>query len=323
MENSSTHLVLAFYLFTDIPNPKTEVTRFQKFLKELDIKGRIYINEKGINAQMSILREDAQTFNNWFFNDVKYQNVDIKVQDHSEHSFPKLTIKYRKQLAAMDRDFDLTKSGVHISSSQWLKMIEEKDENTLILDVRNDYEWEVGHFEGAKKPMFKTFREFPSYLEKLKKTHNPAKTKIMMYCTGGIRCEMYSCIFKDEGFEKIYQLEGGVIKYGKEQGSKYWKGKVFVFDDRLVVPISSKESSETISHCIHCNKKSDLYYNCANMECNNLFLSCIECVTDLKGCCCKKCTSQPRLRVFNPSTKPRPYRKLSQEEKLRVVSSFQ
>lgn len=309
------YLVLAFYILTKIDEPKREVKRFYRFLESVDALGRIYINEDGINAQMSISKEDAPVFYDWLKADSRYAGTEIKIHHYPEHAFPKLTVKYREQLAAMDKDFDLSKGGKHASSEEWAKMIEERDENTIILDVRNDYEWDVGHFEGTERPTFETFREFPKYVEDLAKSRDPKKTKVLMYCTGGIRCELYSCLFKDEGFDEVYQLDGGVIKYGQEQGNKHWKGKLFVFDDRLVVPISEEAEAETISQCKFCNTPIDVYYNCANMDCNDLFLSCLECATKMVGCCSEECTQAPRVRAFEPKENPKPFRKLPFEEK--------
>lgn len=316
MEN--TYLVLAFYIFTSIEEPQREVKRWKRFLGELDATGRIYINEEGINAQMSIAKADASSFYEWFLEDSRFKETDIKVHHHSEQVFAKLTIKYRKQLVAMDKEYDLSQGGKHLSSEEWAKMLEERDENTLILDVRNHYEWDVGHFEGTERPDFETFREFPQYAEDLGKTRDPKKTRVMMYCTGGIRCELYSCLLKDQGFDEVYQLDGGVIKYGLEQGNKHWKGKLFVFDDRLVVPISSQEEGETISVCKQCNTKVDVYYNCANMDCNELFLSCLDCATEKLGCCCDACVQAPRRRKFEPKEHPKPFRKLPFEEKAKM-----
>lgn len=312
------YLVIAFYVFTKIDEPRYEVKNWKRFLKEKNALGRIYINEEGINAQMSISKEEAAAFYEWFLGDERYKETEIKVHNSSEHAFPKLTIKYREQLVAMDRAFDLEKGGEHLSSDDWAKMIEERDENTLILDVRNDYEWEVGHFEGTEKPEFETFREFPEYAEELGKTRDVKKTKVMMYCTGGIRCELYSCLLKDQGFDEVYQLDGGVIKYGLEKGNKHWKGNLFVFDDRLVVPICDKEKSEVISHCFLCNAKVDTYYNCANMDCNQLFISCKPCVEKMKGCCKSSCIEAPRVRPFQASDHPKPFRKLPFEEKVKL-----
>lgn len=312
------YLVLAFYVFTPIEESHLEIKRWKKFLKEMGAMGRIYINEEGINAQMSICSENASKFYDWFLGDERYKGTNIKIHTNKEQAFAKMTIKYRKQLVAMDRDYDLSRGGAHVSSEKWAQMIEERDEDTLILDVRNDYEWEVGHFEGAEKPSFETFREFPKYAEELGKIRNPEKTKVMMYCTGGIRCELYSCLLKDQGFENVYQLKGGVIQYGLDKGNKHWKGNLFVFDDRLVVSITDKEKSEVISHCNHCQAKIDTYYNCANMDCNGLFISCLDCARKMKGCCSDQCIEAPRRRPFEATENPKPFRKLPHDEKIKL-----
>ncbi|NGX51259.1 MAG: Thiosulfate sulfurtransferase GlpE [Chlamydiae bacterium] len=316
-------LVLAFYLFTPIEEPKQEVKRFHKFFAPLDATGRIYISEKGINGQMSISKSDAPAFYEWFLGDPRFKETDIKVHHHTEQAFSKMTIKVREQLVAMGEEVDLSKGGARLSAKEWAEMIKERDEDTLILDVRNHYEWEVGHFEGSEKPEFETFSEFPEYAKKLGKTRDTKKTKVMMYCTGGIRCELYSCLLKDQGFDEVFQLDGGVIKYGLEEGTNQWRGKLFVFDDRLVVPINEEEETETISSCTQCECKCDLYYNCANMECNALFLSCLECAKKMMGCCSDRCIEAPRRREFVPREHPKPFRKLPFEEKIKAVSSSQ
>lgn len=270
---------------------------------------------------MSLFKQQAQTFYDWFLSDSRFKETEIKVHPHTEQAFPKLTVKYRDQLVAMDAAYDFEKAGKHVSSDEWAKMIEERDENTLILDVRNDYEWEVGHFEGTEKPDFKTFREFPQYAENLKEKRDPQKTKVMMYCTGGIRCELYSSLLKEKGFDEVYQLSGGVIKYGLEKGAKHWKGKLFVFDDRLVVPISEEEPTETIGACNHCKTSVDTYYNCANMDCNELFISCLDCAQEMLGCCSSPCTESPRRREFVAQKHPKPFRKLPFAEKGKLRST--
>ena len=118
---------------------------------------------------------------------------------------------------------------------------------TLILDVRNDYEWKIGRFEGSELPPLETFREFPAYAKKLKEERDPKTTSVMMYCTGGIRCEFFSALMKKEGFEKVVQLDGGVIHYGLKEGSDHWEGKLFVFDDRLAVPMGEKVGRSAIA----------------------------------------------------------------------------
>jgi UPF0176 protein len=212
-----------------------------------------------------------------------------------------MTVKYRRQLVAIDWELDFAQRGHPVSPTTWKEMLENRDPDTILLDVRNDYEWKVGHFEGAQLPKLKNFREFPDYARQLKEGCDPANSTVMMYCTGGIRCEFYSVVLKQEGFEKVYQLDGGVVQYGLEKGSEHWKGKLFVFDDRLVIPIG--ESRDTISCCKYCETANDVYYNCANMDCNELFFCCIDCLRTHRGCCSDSCL-EGRVRPYKESSKP-------------------
>lgn len=304
------HCILAYYFFTPIDHPEEEVQKHYAFFQGKDVKGRIYISVEGINGQMSATLSYAEEYIEWLKSNPRFEKTSFKIHLHHEHVFPRLTIKVRPQLVAMDACIDIEMTGEHVSPSAWKKMLEEKDEETLLLDVRNDYEWELGHFEGAELPQLEQFREFPAFAKELKKQRDPVKTKVMMYCTGGIRCELYSALLKKEGFEHVFQLEGGVIQYGLEEGSKHWKGKLFVFDDRLSIPISEKEEAEIISTCRHCGAKTDLYFNCANMDCNDLFLSCHKCAEKLQGCCGSPCQSSPRTRPFVKVDRPKPFRRM-------------
>ncbi len=312
--DSKMYRVLAFYAFVEVESPKEIVRRFLAFFKQKDVKSRIYISEEGINGQMSIHKDALGLFTQWIKSIPCFSKIDIKAHDYHTHAFAKCSVKYRDQLVALDRKVNLSQMGEHLSPAKWQKMLEEKDESTILIDVRNSYESKVGHFKGALQPDLETFREFPSYIQELKAKLDPKKTKVMMYCTGGIRCELYSSLMKEEGFNEVYQLDGGVIKYGLEQGNKHWEGNLFVFDDRLVVPISSEEN-EIISSCHFCDQKTDVYYNCANMDCNDLFVACKSCIEREEGCCSKACFEKGRRREFDSSKMPTPYRKLSQEEK--------
>ncbi len=313
------YIVFAFYHFLTPPesieDPQKLIKDHKKFFEGKDVKGRIYINEEGINGQMSIHEKDAESYVGWLHTFPFFKDVEFKVHLHPEHAFAKLTVKYRKQLVALDTKVDLRLAGEHLCSEKWSEMIKEKNDNTILIDVRNNYEWKVGHFEGALLPDLENFRDFGEYIEHLKKIYDAKNTKVMMYCTGGIRCELYSALMKEKGFDTIYQLQGGVIKYGIEEGIKHWKGKLFVFDDRMVVPIS-KDQVEPISYCYKCDKKADTYHNCANMDCNALFISCEDCVDKLSGCCCETCMDAPRVRAFNRSANPKPFRKLPYDQKL-------
>jgi len=312
--------VLAFYGLIEIANPHEEVRAHQAFFQSHDLKSRIYISEQGINGQMSGLIAHAKEYMAWLQKDPRFAKISFKIHPHFEHAFPKATIKYRSQLVAMDQEVDLTQRGEHISCEKWKEMLHNRDENTLVLDVRNAYEWTVGHFAGARLPSLESFRQFPAYAKELKETHSPKTTKVFMYCTGGIRCEFYSAVMKQEGFEQVYQLEGGVIQYGLEQGQDQWEGKLFVFDDRLVVPIS-EESAPAISRCRCCQSAEDTYYNCANMDCNDLFICCAKCLQEKSGCCSPACQNAPRIRPIQLGSS-KPFRKWDHAEKMRMQSQI-
>lgn len=301
--------VLAYYSVEPLKDPHEEIRLHKEFLKDRDFKGRIYISEQGINGQSSGRAGDAGEYMIWMKE--RFQKMPFKIHGSSEHAFPKMTIKYRRQLVAIDCPVDFSQTGEHVSPTIWKKMLEEEDSETIVLDVRNDYEWKIGHFKGAELPRLETFRQFPAYAKKLKEEKDPQKTRVMMYCTGGIRCEFFSALMKQEGFENVYQLDGGVINYGLKEGGEQWEGKLFVFDDRLAVPMGE---GEPISSCVHCKIPNDVYHNCANMDCNALFLSCSNCLKDHRGCCCEACESAPRIRPYQENGKP--FRKWDYQEKM-------
>jgi len=314
MTHKDTHWILAYYLFTPIDDPQGEVSLHQAFLAEKDVSCRVYISEQGINGQLCAIREDAQLYIEWMQQRPEFKTVKFKIHPYHEHVFPRKTIKYRKQLVAIDTTVDLSNTGEHVPPKRWKEMLECTEDEKILIDVRNDYEWKVGRFANAELPPCETFRDFTTYADELKEKTDPKKTPIMMYCTGGIRCELYSAILKEKGFEKVYQLDGGVIGYGLEEGSTHWLGKLFVFDDRLAVPICDQESPK-IGICHHCGQTNDNYYNCANMDCNHLFLCCPDCLQEFAGCCGSDCMSAPRRRPFHEQNPHKPFRRWYHYEK--------
>lgn len=303
--------ILAYYFFCPIGDPHAEVARHKAFLADKDIRCRIYISHEGINGQMSASNEAGAAYMNWLKADLRFADVVFKKHAYHTHVFPRQTVKWREQLVAMDARVDMTQVGEHTPPSKFRAMLEERDEDVLLLDVRNRYEWEIGHFEGAELPALETFREFPTYAQQLKTERDPERIKVMMYCTGGIRCELFSALLKQEGFRNVFQLQGGVIQYGLEEGSAHFHGKLFVFDDRLSVPLAQDGEDEVISRCFFCKRASDLYYNCANAECNALFLSCLECAEERAGCCSTTCQGAPKVRPFAREERPVPFRRLA------------
>lgn len=294
--------VVAYYHFCPIENPKEEVELHQEFCQTLDMKGRIYISEEGINGQMSIADSDLETYATWLRERPYFKTMPLKIHSWHSHAFEKLKIKYRKQLVAIDCPVDMKKTAPHLSPKEWReKLDQEKD--FLLIDVRNDYETKVGTFAGAETPPCNTFREFKEYSETIDHTK-----PILMCCTGGIRCEVYSAYLKERGFETVYQLEGGIINYGLKEGGKHWLGKLFVFDDRMTVPITTEETP-VIGQCELCGTAADEYYNCANMDCNHLFLACPSCIDKQSGCCSKECESASRVRPRTDQNPHKPFRK--------------
>jgi len=305
---SKDHLffVLAYYHFIPIKDPHHLVAEHKAFLKGRDIKCRIYISDQGLNGQTSGYKDDIEDYMRWMHANPLFENMPFKIHTHHENVFPRQIVKFRKQLVALDEEVDLKNTGEHLSPERWKEMMKEEDK--VLLDVRNDYEWKVGRFEGAECPPCETFRDFKAYAEILKNKVDPKKTPVMMCCTGGIRCELYSALLKKEGFEKVYQLNGGIINYGLKEGSAHWLGKLFVFDDRLTVPIS-EEPAPIIGKCHHCGKENENYFNCANMDCNHLFLCCEECLKEFSGTCKNECQQAPRLRPYQHQNPHKPFRK--------------
>jgi len=315
------YVVLAYYGFTPIEDPHAEVKAHKEFFKDKDVSSRIYISEQGINGKMCAFHPDALAYMNWMQTKPSFEKIQFKLHSHHEHVFPRKTVKYRKQLVAIDREVDMSLTGEHVSPKRWKEMLN-SPEKPLLIDVRNDYEWKIGHFKGAELPQCENFREFNDYADNLKETVDLQKTPVMMYCTGGIRCELYSSILKEKGFEKVYQLDGGVINYGLQEGSDQWVGKLFVFDDRIAVPLSETPEEQTIiGKCKNCGTLNDTYYNCANIDCNALFLCCSNCVTELTGCCSIECQQGNRVRPYHVNEAHKPFRRWHVYEAEKKVNS--
>ncbi len=231
-----------------------------------------------------------------------FREIEFKAQPHYDHVFAKLTVKIRKELVALGCEVDMSLKGAYLSPTEWRKELDSEGDR-VVIDVRNDYEWKLGHFEGSEVWPCQTFKEFKDQVDALKERIDPEKTRVFMYCTGGIRCELFSSLLIEEGVKNVFQLHGGIINYGVQEKSKHWVGKLFVFDDRLSIPISEEEAP-VIASCLHCKKSCETYHNCANMDCNELFISCQECLKKMLGCCKEECQCSKRLRPYKLSNIP-------------------
>ncbi|MCF8322063.1 MAG: rhodanese-related sulfurtransferase [Flavobacterium sp.] len=289
-EAGKQRLTLSFYAYAKIENPQQ--FRDDLFIKwnQLDALGRTYVAKEGINAQMSIPTENIEAFRETLEAYDFMQNIRLNVAvEQDDHSFLKLTIKVRDKIVAdglNDETFDVTNIGVHLKAKEFNQILDNPD--TIVVDFRNHYESEIGHFKGAITPDVETFRESLPIINEQLKEHKEDKN-LVMYCTGGIRCEKASAYFKHQGFKNVFQLEGGIINYAKqikEEGleSKFI-GKNFVFDHRL----GERITNDIVSQCHQCGKPCDNHTNCENEGCHLLFIQCDECKSALDNCCSTEC----------------------------------
>ncbi|MEL0651706.1 rhodanese-related sulfurtransferase [Algibacter sp. TI.3.09] len=283
-------LTLSFYQYAKIGNP--QIFRDHLFLTwdPMEVLGRIYVAHEGINGQLSLPADRFNEFKSHldtidFLKDIRL-NVAVE-QDNK--SFLKLKVKVRNKIVAdglNDDTFDVRNKGVHVDAGKFNELIE--DENTVLVDMRNHYESEIGHFKNAVTPDVDTFRESLDIIEDDLKAHKEDKN-LVMYCTGGIRCEKASAYFKHKGFKNVFQLEGGIIEYTRQvkedQLENKFLGQNFVFDERRAERISD----DVIANCHQCGAPFDVHTNCANEACHLLFIQCDNCKTEMDSCCSTAC----------------------------------
>ena len=283
-------LTLSFYQYHQIGNP--QLFRDYLFLHwdTLDVLGRIYVAHEGINAQLSVPAPHFEAFKT-FLDEISFLNgvrLNIAVEQDNT-SFLKLTVKVRDKIVADgldDATFDVTQKGTHVNAERFNELL--ADENTLCVDMRNHYESEIGHFKGAITPDVDTFRDSLPLIEEDLAGHKEEKN-LLMYCTGGIRCEKASAYFKHKGFKNVFQLEGGIIEYARQVSDKglenQFIGKNFVFDERR----GERISEHVIAQCHQCGAPCDTHVNCANEACHLLFIQCESCREKRQSCCSEPC----------------------------------
>jgi UPF0176 protein len=283
-------LTLSFYAYAKIENPAL----FRNYLfvewNELDVLGRIYIAHEGINAQLSVPADNFNKFKDHLDSIPFLKGVRLNIAvEQDNKSFLKLKIKVRDKIVAdglNDKTFDVTNKGIHLGAKEFNELLQ--DPNTICVDMRNHYESEIGHFQGAITPDVDTFRDSLDIIEEDLKEHKEDKN-LLMYCTGGIRCEKASAYYKHKGFKNVYQLEGGIIEYVRQVKTdklqNKFVGKNFVFDHRR----GERISDEIIANCHQCGNACDTHVNCENEACHLLFIQCDTCKEKMDGCCSKEC----------------------------------
>ncbi|HEY8918618.1 MAG TPA: rhodanese-related sulfurtransferase [Chitinophaga sp.] len=286
---------ISFYQYAKIVDPQAFRDEIYQALSEIQVFGRIYVAHEGINAQINVPEHNFEALRNYLYS-IPFLNgirLNIAVDDDGK-SFWVLRIKVRPKIVAdgiTDPAFDMDNKGQYLDAAGFNELTANPD--TIIVDMRNHYEYEVGHFDGAIEVPSDTFREqLPMAVDMLKdKKDQP----IVMYCTGGIRCEKASAYLLHNGFKNVYHLEGGIIEYAnkvRQQGiTNKFKGKNFVFDERL----GERITEDVISHCHQCGRPCDTHTNCKNDGCHLLFIQCDRCAAHYDGCCSEECYSIVQL----------------------------
>ncbi|WP_025729330.1 rhodanese-related sulfurtransferase [Heyndrickxia ginsengihumi] len=294
MEENKPYRVLLYYKYVTIENPEEFAKKHLKFCKELGLKGRILVAEEGINGTVSGLTEQTDRYIKEMKKDPRFSDMIFKVDKADDHAFKKMHVRPRKELVTLRLENDINpneKTGKYLSPKEFYEAMQ--DENTVVLDARNDYEYDLGHFRGAIRPDIKAFRELPEWVREHK--DELKGKKIVTYCTGGIRCEKFSGWLLEEGFEDVAQLHGGIVTYGNdpEVQGELWDGQLYVFDSRIAVPVNRKEHV-IVGKDYFTGEPCERYVNCANPECNKQILCTEENEHKYMRSCSHECRVSPR-----------------------------
>jgi len=282
---------ITFYKYVKLDNPDQITGYFRGLCESLDLLGRILIGKEGVNAGVSGTKDNIEKFKKIIESKRQFAKMTYREQEVQDNSYHKLVVKVRNEIVTLGKDVDMTKKGRHVTPSRLKKWLD-RNEEVIMLDARNDYEAKIGKFNNAVVLPIDKFRDFPEAAEKALK--GKEDKRIVMYCTGGIRCEKSSAYLRQKGFKNVFQLQGGIINYANQFPNDYYKGKCFVFDDRISGDVKSEN---VMSKCELCGVDCDLYINCHHLECDKLIVSCPECQEKMNMTCSQECKSAPRQRV--------------------------
>lgn len=294
MEENLDYQVLLYYKFVPIEDPEEFANEHLRYCKELGLKGRILVAEEGINGTVSGTIEQTETYMNMMHEDPRFSDMTFKIDQENQHAFKKMHVRPRPELVTLRLDdavSPMEKTGTFLNPQEFHEAMD--DENAVILDTRNDYEFDLGHFRGAVNPDIDSFRDFPEWIRNHK--DELKGKKVLTYCTGGIRCEKVTGWLMDEGIEDVNQLHGGIVTYGKDpevQGAK-WDGQCYVFDERISVPINQVEHV-VVGRDYFDGTPCERYANCANPECNKQILCSEENEHKYLRGCTHECRVSPR-----------------------------
>lgn len=279
---------ILFYKYTYINNQEKFKEEQFNLCRSLNLLGTILVAKEGINGCLSGKVEDLKKYKKTLTKNKKFSDIKFKEGPTNKHTFKRLHVRIRDEIVSSKFNVDIKNKAQYIEPKQ-LKQLLDNNEDLVLLDARNNYEFDIGKFKDAIHLDLDTFRQFPTEINQLK---NIKDKKIVIYCTGGVRCEKASAFLRENGFKDVYQLHGGILTYGKECGNAHWEGKCFVFDTRGAVDIDPNSQSEPITQCVLCNLPNADLHNCALTSCDKFFTACENCFKVLDGCCSKRCRSE-------------------------------
>ncbi|AWN65746.1 MULTISPECIES: rhodanese-related sulfurtransferase [Lactococcus] len=290
--------VLLYYQYVPIEDGETFAQKHLADCKELGLKGRILVADEGINGTVSGTIEQTNAYMELMKNDPRFSSTIFKIDEAEQNAFKKMHVRYRPELVNLSLEDDvnpLELTGAYLDPKEFREAM--LDENTVVIDARNDYEFDLGHFRGAIRPEIRSFRELPQWIRDNKEQF--MEKRVLTYCTGGIRCEKFSGWLVREGFKDVGQLHGGIATYGKDpevQGD-LWDGQMYVFDNRIAVPINQKEHV-IVGRDWFDGSPCERYINCGNPECNRQMLASEENEAKYLGACSHECRVHPNNRYI-------------------------
>jgi UPF0176 protein len=261
------HTVLLYYKYAPLTDPEAERLAQRELCERLGLKGRILLGAEGINGTVAGSAEATTAYMETMRQHPVFHDVEYKIDTTAANPFPRLRIRVRDEIVTLGAEPDLANTAPHVSPEQFRELM--KDPNVVLFDARNNYESAIGKFKGAITPDIDLFKDLPAALQQYE---NLKAKKVITYCTGGIRCEKASAYMKEQGFQDVSQLDGGIINYAQKYPDDGWEGECFVFDDRMSVGF--KDSPELLGQCVHCDAATNTYRNCGLKTCNKLILVC-------------------------------------------------
>jgi UPF0176 protein len=291
------YLVLLYYCYSEIEDPESFREDHHLMCLDLNLRGRIIIASEGLNGTVSGRRADCEKYMENVLSDPRFAKTEFKVDSSEGHSFSKLHVRVKPEivhsgLTELDPN---KKTGKYMEPDEFREVLKNQDDDTVIIDMRSDYEHNVGKFKGAITLDIHNFRDMPEKIDELKQYKDK---KVITYCTGGIKCEKASAFLLEQGFSNVYQLHGGIIKYGLEAEGENFEGKCYVFDNRIVTDVNTVNPT-VISTCYVTGQPSDRMVNCANPECNKHIPLSEEGAKKYNGCCSEQCMQHPKVRPYD------------------------